>query len=68
MARNMFKIIEDTTGKIPTRYDLSIDEVMALIQKATAENRVIETAIYSAVVDAFKYGFALGSRYERNKK
>lgn len=67
MARNMFKIIDETRGTVPARYDMNVDELKAIIKDASSNNGTFDAIIYAAVVDAFNYGFALGRRYERNQ-
>ncbi len=56
--RNMEQTAKKTVGKIPTAYDISVDELYRLI---------IDKDRYNAIVTAFRYGFALGTR-ARDKK
>ncbi len=66
MRRDMWKIIEDV--KIDTPYQMTQEELQAIFDKA---NRTHE--IFTAFIDVFSYGFALGQRqqaaaYKKNKK
>lgn len=53
--RNMEQTVKKTIGKIPTAYDISIEEICEL-------TKLCRTDIFNAIVTAFRYGFALGTR------
>ena len=49
----MEQTAKKTIGKIPTAYDISVDELHRLM---------IDKDRYNAILTAFSYGFALGTR------
>lgn len=59
--RNMFETVKEYKHSIPTHYDLNAAELNDLYQLA-------HDSIFDSFVTAFVYGFALGSRAERNRK
>lgn len=61
MKRDMFKIVE-TMEVIPSAYDMTYLE-MVLLGEMCKEGK-----IYNALLTAFKYGFVLAQRMEKNKK
>lgn len=65
MKRNMNRIIEQTKGTIPGGYQLVVGEWLQLARHATAGGG--DDAL-DAIIEAFTYGFALGKRYQQNKK
>lgn len=65
MARNMEKIAENMKNKIPDRYTLSLFEYAYLADMAKGTGK---DAAYDAVAMAFRYGFALGRRYQKNRQ
>lgn len=58
MKRDMMKTAASMEGKIPAMYDMSREETRDLIMKAQ------EGKAFDAIACAFRYGFALGQRYE----
>lgn len=61
----MNRIIEQTKDTIPSGYQLVFSEAIQLMRHATAGGG--DDAL-DAIVEAFTYGFALGTRYQKNKK
>ena len=61
MKRNMRKIVEQTRGTIPVRYDMAGEELIQLCRYARSEDMA------GAICDAFTYGYALALRMEKNK-
>lgn len=59
MKRDMMKTAASVAGKIPVRYEMTREEARDLIMMAH------EGKAFDAVATAFKYGFALGQRYEK---
>lgn len=53
--RNMEQTVKKTVGKIPTAYDISIEEICEL-------TKLCQTDKFNAITTAFRYGFALGAR------
>jgi len=67
MAHDMFKIIEETRETIPTRYNLNVTELQAIMKDASSSNGTFGDIAFNAIGNAFYYGFAMGRRYERNQ-
>lgn len=65
MKRNMTKIAEQIKGKIPDAYQLKGSEWLELAEKA---REPYPDALWDALIIAFRYGFALAQRYEKNKR
>ena len=59
--RNMEQTVKKTVGKIPTVYDISIEEICEL-------TKLYQTDKFNAITTAFRYGFALGARARDNKR
>lgn len=64
MKRNMEKIIDEMTGRIPERYELTGGEWLRLVKKARGP---MPDDTWNAIIMAFEYGFALAQRYEKRK-
>lgn len=64
MKRDMFKVVE-TMEEIPSAYDITYGEILSLRNKCMNGGA---DAMYNAFLTAFKYGFALTQRMERNKR
>lgn len=59
--RNMFKIVAE--AEIPEHWDLNLEELDPYLFRA----RTKRGALY-ALWDIYKYGFALGRRYEKSRQ
>lgn len=59
--RNMEQTVKKTVGKIPTAYDISIEEICELTKLCKTDN-------FNAIRIAFYYGFALGGRAEKKQR
>lgn len=72
MRRNMMNTVNAFTEKednIPEAYDICVGEMKELLQMAVPEEcrgSVPFDGVYNAITTAFKYGFVLGSRAQRN--
>lgn len=67
MKGRMKNAIAEVSGRIPNGYQLTGQEILELIDIATARPRPetpIEAA-WDAIAAAFEYGFALGRRCEK---
>lgn len=53
--RNIEQTAKKAVGKIPTAYDISIEEICEL-------TKLCMTDKFNAIITAFRYGFALGTR------
>lgn len=62
MKRNMFKIADGMSGKIPSAYSMSCAEGVQL-REICYSGRYLD-----ALHIAFKYGFALALRMEANRR
>lgn len=70
MKGRMKNAIAEVSGRIPNGYQLTGQEILKLIDIATARPETPIDAAWDAIGAAFKYGFALGRRCEKryNKK
>ena len=70
MKGRMKNAIAEVSGRIPNGYQLTGQEILELIDIATARPETPIDAAWDAIGTAFKYGFALGRRCEKryNKK
>lgn len=65
MKRNMMKTVEKMKGRIPTVYDMTMEEMQELhdiLHSGTKDGE------FDALSAAFCYGFALGARAEKSGK
>lgn len=65
MKRNMKKIADSMRGKIPGAYQMSMSEWIQLARMARGPE---PSGVYDAVIMAFRYGFALAQRLEKNTR
>lgn len=65
MKGRMKNAIAEVSGRIPNGYQLTGQEILELIDIATARPETPIDAAWDAIGAAFKYGFALGRRCEK---
>lgn len=66
--RDIYKTAQEQ--KINSRYDLETTQLIELASKIPGIQNIsgAADAAYDAIITAFKYGYAMGSRSEQNKK
>ena len=71
MTRDMMKTADLAHENIPGAYDLTCGELTQLMEIAIPEelrSLVPLDGVYDAITVAFRYGFVLGSRAQRNDR
>lgn len=64
MNRNMVNIIESVRGNIPTRYNMTYEEILYLKNIAMQG----PNGMFKALEMTFKFGYAIGQRVAKKNK